>query len=57
MVEVRWFTVKPEHYEYFRKDLAAEANIESEKTTGTREKETALKSSQELLIKVLILQP
>ena len=57
MVEIRWFTVRPEHYEYFRKDLAAEANIESEKTTGTREKDAALKSSQELLIKVLILQP
>jgi hypothetical protein len=57
MVEIRWFTVKPEHYEYFRKDLAAEANIESEKTTGPRAKETALQSPQELLIKVLILQP
>jgi hypothetical protein len=58
MVEIRWFTVRPEHYEHFRKDLAAEANIESEKSTGIREKDAALKkSSQELLIKVLILQP
>jgi hypothetical protein len=57
VVEIRWFTVAPEHYEYFRKDLAAEANIESEKSTAAKERDAALKSSRELLIKVMILQP
>lgn len=57
VVEIRWFTVAPEHYEYFRKDLAAEANIESEKSAAAKEKDSAVKSSRELLIKVTILQP
>ena len=57
VVEIRWFTVAPEHYEYFRKDLAAEANIESEKSAAGKEKDSAVKSSRELLIKVTILQP
>lgn len=56
VVEIRWFTVAPEHYDHFRKDLAAEANIESEKSTAAKEKDSALKSSRELLIKVTILQ-
>jgi hypothetical protein len=57
VVEIRWFTVAAEHYEYFRKDLATEANIESEKSTVAKEKDSDVKSSRELLIKVTILQP
>ncbi len=57
VVEIRWFTVAPEHYDYFRKDLAAEASIESEKSTAAKERDSAVKSSRELLIKVTILQP
>jgi hypothetical protein len=57
VVEIRWFTVAPEHYDYFRKDLAAEASIESEKSSTAKEKDFAFKSSRELLIKVTILQP
>ncbi|MGH7854146.1 MAG: anti-sigma factor family protein [Candidatus Binatia bacterium] len=57
VVEIRWFTVAPEHYEHFRKDLAAEANIESEKSTAPKEKDSVSKPSRDLLIKVTILQP
>jgi hypothetical protein len=57
IVEIRWFTVAPEHYDYFRKDLAAEASIESEKSSAAKEKDLGFKSSRELLIKVMILQP
>jgi hypothetical protein len=57
VVEIRWFTVLPEHYEHFRKDLAAEANIESEKSNAARERDSAAKASREFLIKVMILQP
>ena len=57
IVEIRWFTVAPEHYEYFRKDLAAEASIESERSTAAKERDPAFKSSRELLIKVTIFQP
>ena len=57
IVEIRWFTVAPEHYSHFRKDLAAEANIESEKSAAAKEKDPAISSSRELLIKVTILQP
>ena len=55
IVEIRWFTVAPHHFEQFRKELAAEAAIDSEKTVAPAEKEFALKSGRELLIKVIIL--
>jgi hypothetical protein len=56
IVEIRWFTVQPHHLEHFRKELAAEANIDSEKAGATAEKEVAAKSPRDpLLIKVIIL--
>lgn len=56
IVEIRWFTVAPHHLEQFRKELAAEANIDSEKAGATAEKEVAAKPSRDaLLIKVIIL--
>ena len=57
VVEIRWFSVAPEHYEYFRKDLAAEANIESERSSSAKERDSASQAPRELLIKVTILQP
>ena len=33
MMETRWFTVAPEHFEQFKKDLTAETLIESETAT------------------------
>ena len=53
--EVRWFAVPADRYDQFRKELVAEAAIESEKTIGPMEKDFALKSNRELLIKVIIL--
>ncbi|MGE5215543.1 MAG: anti-sigma factor family protein [Chloroflexota bacterium] len=57
VVEVRWFSVPAERYEQFKKDLAAEATIESERTPGSAEKQFAVKSARDLLIKVMILSP
>jgi len=55
--EVRWFAVPTERYDQFKKELVAEAAIESEKSTDAAEKDFALKSNRELLIKVIILSP
>jgi hypothetical protein len=56
IVEIRWFTVAPHHFEQFRKELAAEANIDSEKAIAAAEKELAAKSPRDhLLVKVIIL--
>ena len=53
-IEIRWFTVAPEHYEQFRKELAAEAIIDAEKPGAAKEMDFGLKRSRELLIKVTI---
>ncbi len=55
--EIRWFSVPADQYEQFRKDLASEASIDSEKSIGPSEREFAQKSNRELLIKVIIVSP
>lgn len=55
VVEIRWFTVAPQHYEQFKKDLAAEAIIDSQKPVAAKEIDLASKTPRELLIKVTIL--
>ncbi|HEY1231779.1 MAG TPA: zf-HC2 domain-containing protein [Candidatus Binatia bacterium] len=55
--EIRWFSVPADQYDEFRKDLALEASIDSEKTIGPSERESAQRSNRELLIKVIILSP
>jgi hypothetical protein len=57
VTEIRWFTVPTERYDQFRKELAAEAAIESEKKTGGMASELVAKSNRELLIKVIIVGP
>jgi hypothetical protein len=57
IVEVRWFTVPSDHYEQFKKILATEATVESEKSLSGAEKDLALKSARDLVIKVMILAP
>lgn len=55
VVEIRWFTVAPQHYEQFKKELAAEAIIDTEKSVAAKENDFGLKTPRELLIKVTIL--
>jgi putative zinc finger protein len=55
--EIRWFAVPADQYDQFRKDLASEASIDSEKSIGVSERDFALKSNRELLIKVIIVSP
>ncbi|HME60255.1 MAG TPA: zf-HC2 domain-containing protein [Candidatus Binatia bacterium] len=55
VVEIRWFTVAPEHYEQFRKELAAEAIIDAEKSVAAKELDFGLTTTREFLIKVTIL--
>jgi len=52
--EIRWFAVPADQYDQFRKELQSEASIESEKAIGASERDSALKSNRELLIKVVI---
>jgi hypothetical protein len=56
IVEIRWFTVAPHHLDEFRKDLAAEANIDSEKKTVNANNDSSSRDSADpFLIKVVIL--
>jgi hypothetical protein len=57
VVEIRWFTVAPEHYELFKRELAAEAIIDSEKSHAAKESDFGLAGPRELLIKVMIVPP
>ena len=57
ITEIRWFTVQSDLYDRFKKELAAEASIESEKAAGVLENDFIQKSARELLIKVIILSP
>jgi hypothetical protein len=52
---MRWFGVPADRYEQFRKDLAAEAHIDAERSMSGADKEFPSNSPRELLIKVIIL--
>ncbi len=54
--EIRFYNVAPEHYEFFKKELAAESIIESESKPAAKENEVLL-ADRQLLIKVTILPP
>jgi hypothetical protein len=57
IAEIRFYNVAPEHFEYFKKELASEAIIETEpKPPAAKEKEIA-DLDRLLLIKVTILPP
>jgi hypothetical protein len=55
IAEIRYYNVAPEHFDIFRKELAAEANIESEPKVVMKELEAARQADRQLLIKVTIL--
>ncbi|MSP38515.1 MAG: zf-HC2 domain-containing protein [Deltaproteobacteria bacterium] len=52
--EIRFYNVAPEHYEFFKKELANESIIESESKANAKEKEI-MPAGRELLIEVTIL--
>jgi hypothetical protein len=54
IAEIRFYNVAPEHYEFFKQELAAEAIIESEAHPTSKEN---LPTDRQLLIKVTILPP
>jgi len=56
IAEIRFYNVAPEHFEYFKKELASEAIIEAESKPAAKEKEVA-GFDRLLLIKVTILPP
>lgn len=55
IAEFRLYNVAPEHFEIFKKELAAEANIESEPKATAKEIEAAKQADRQLLVKVTIL--
>jgi hypothetical protein len=55
IAEIRFYDVAPEHFEIFRKELATEANIESEPKVSGKEIEAAKQADRQLLVKVTIL--
>jgi hypothetical protein len=57
VLNVLWYTVRPEQYEQFKSELAAQATIESEIPIGIKEKEWSFRSDGPLYIKVTLLGP
>lgn len=57
LTEVRWFTVPAGRYDQFKKELAAEATIDSERPIGSMTNDLTANPSRELLIKVIVLTP
>lgn len=55
IAEIRFYDVAPEHFEIFKKELATEANIESEPKVSGKEIESAKQADRQLLVKVTIL--
>jgi len=55
IAEFRFYNVAPEHFEIFKKELAAEANIVSEPQATAKALETARQADRRLLVKVTIL--
>jgi hypothetical protein len=55
IAEIRFYDVAPEHFEIFKKELATEANIESEPKVTFKEIEAAKQADRQLLVKVTIL--
>ena len=56
IAEIRFYNVAPEHFDYFKKELASEAIIEAESKPAAKEKEVA-RFDRLLLIKVTSLPP
>jgi hypothetical protein len=54
IAEIRFYSVAPEHFEFFKKELASEAIVESEAKPAAKETEAA-RYDRQLLIKVTIL--
>jgi hypothetical protein len=54
IAEIRFYHVAPEHFEFFKKELASEAIIESESKPAAKESEAA-RFDRQLLVKVTIL--
>jgi hypothetical protein len=57
MTEVKWFTVPAERYDQFKKELAAEATIDSERPIGSMTNDLSARPNRDLLIKVIVLTP
>lgn len=57
LTEVKWFTVPAERYDQFKKELAAEATIDSERPIGSMTNDLSAPSNRDLLIKVIVLTP
>ena len=55
IVVMRLYTVAPHHFEQFRKELASEAIIESEKRLAAVEDDVFSQSARDLLVKIVIL--
>jgi hypothetical protein len=56
-LEILWFSVPYDRYEHFKKELAAQAIVESELPVAVKEKEASFIADRPLSIKVTVLPP
>jgi predicted integral membrane protein DUF2275/putative zinc finger protein len=57
VLNILWYTVPQDQYEQFKKELAAQAQIESEVPIGIKDKASSFRSEGPLFIKVIVLAP
>jgi hypothetical protein len=57
VLNILWYTVPQDQYEQFKKELAAQAQIESEVPIGIKDKASSFRSDGPLFIKVVVLAP
>ena len=56
-LEILWFSVPYDRYEQFKKELAAQASVESEIPVAVKEKDASFITDRSLSIKVTVLPP
>jgi hypothetical protein len=57
ITDVLWYTIPQGRYEQFKKDLSAQANIESENVIGAKDKQSSFRADAPFYVKVIVLSP
>jgi hypothetical protein len=57
IVDVLWYTIPQDRYDQFKKELSAQATIESENVLGAKDKQSSFRADAPFYVKVIVLSP
>jgi hypothetical protein len=57
VIDVLWYTIPQDRYDQFKKDLSAQATIESEVVLGAKDKHSSFRFDAPFYVKVIVLSP